>query len=504
MNYELRIKNTSQEGFSVIEVILAAALFMILATGSVAVILQGLDSNRLGEEQTVANQYASEGIEAARSIKNQAFTSLVNSVGTGIIQGGGVWTFSGSNNVLSSKYTRVLTVADVQRDGSGNIVASGGTLDPLTKKITSTVSWNFTPTRSNSVVLTSYLANWKKAIVGNWATPALDSSFDLTIANSGANAANGISLALSGNYIYLGRASSVGTELFSIDVSNTASPTLCVTCQRELGGDVNDIAINGNYAYIASTNNSQELQIINISAPTSLSTASLTSFNLTVGNSGNDNADAKALAISGNNLYMIRNGGNEFLKFDISTPSSPTLTSTGAGITGAPTGMVIVGNYAFVTSDDNAAEVQVMNLTTLARDAVFNLNSGNDPANAISITYAGGNRILVGRVSSGAPELYSIDISTPASLVLRSTVEIGADVNSISFGNSLIFLGTSAATNDFLVLNGSNLDSLPALPAYGSLNIVTAPKEVLYDAGFDRVFTADTNSASEFLIIKPQ
>jgi hypothetical protein len=67
--------------------------------------------------------------------------------------------------------------------------------------------------------------------------------------------------------------------------------------------------------------------------------------------------------------------------------------------------VVIVGNYAFVSTDDNAAEVQVMNLTTLARDAVLNLNSGNNAANAVSISYAGGNRILV-RVSSGARNIH--------------------------------------------------------------------------------------------------
>src|SRR5260221_3387378 len=58
------------------------------------------------------------------------FRSLVNSGGEGIARNGsGVWAFSGASNVLS-KYTRVLTVSDVQRDGSGNIVASGGTVDP--------------------------------------------------------------------------------------------------------------------------------------------------------------------------------------------------------------------------------------------------------------------------------------------------------------------------------------------------------------------------------------
>ena len=140
-NWKLDIRN-SQRGFSVIEVLLAAALFAIFSTGIIGVVLQGFDANRLGSEQTIANQYASEGIEAARSIKNQTYTNLVNSAGSGIGRNGsGVWAFAGANNVLS-KYTRVLTVADVQRDLSGNIVSSGGTTDPNTKKVTSTVSWN--------------------------------------------------------------------------------------------------------------------------------------------------------------------------------------------------------------------------------------------------------------------------------------------------------------------------------------------------------------------------
>src|SRR3990167_10677941 len=165
--------NNLSSGFSVIEIILAAALFMIIATGSITVILQGLDSNRLGQEQTVANQYAAEGMEAVRSIKNQNFANLVNSAGSGVIQSGGVWIFSGTNNTNTfnpvGRYTRTIKVESVNRDAvppAGNIVVSG-TLDPDTKKITSTVSWNFTPSRLNSVELISYLSDWKKPIVAS-------------------------------------------------------------------------------------------------------------------------------------------------------------------------------------------------------------------------------------------------------------------------------------------------------------------------------------------------
>lgn len=156
----------SQKGFSVLEVILASALFVIFSSGVVGVVLQGYQLNRLAEEETIANQYAVEGIEAARSIRNQSYLNLLNTAGSGIVaSSSGFWKFSGTNNQFgtNNKFTRVIKVSSVQRDGSGNIVVSGGTLDPDTKKIESTVSWNASPTRNNSVVLSTYFTNWKPA-----------------------------------------------------------------------------------------------------------------------------------------------------------------------------------------------------------------------------------------------------------------------------------------------------------------------------------------------------
>jgi type II secretory pathway pseudopilin PulG len=153
-----------RDGFSVVEIILAAAIFLIFSSGAIFVVLQGMDSNRLGEEEAVANQFASEGIEAAKSIKNQGFANLINTSATGATRSGsGVWTLSGSSNVLN-KYTRSISISDVQRDGNGNIVASSGTIDPLTKKITSAVTWNFNSSRPESISLVSYLSDWRKVI----------------------------------------------------------------------------------------------------------------------------------------------------------------------------------------------------------------------------------------------------------------------------------------------------------------------------------------------------
>lgn len=152
-------------GFSVLEIILAGAIFVLIATTGVVMMIQALNANRLGQEQTVAVQYATEGIEAVRSIKNQAYSNVLTNPSGGVVRNGsGVWEFGGANNTFD-KYTRFIQVQDAQRECStGAIVTSGGATDPNTKKITSTVTWNFSPFRSNSVDIETYLTNWRQLI----------------------------------------------------------------------------------------------------------------------------------------------------------------------------------------------------------------------------------------------------------------------------------------------------------------------------------------------------
>jgi hypothetical protein len=160
-------KLSFSNGFSVIEILLAAALFLIFSSGAVGIIIYGNRMNLLGEQQAVATQYANEGIEVVRSIKNQNFTTLSNTyctTGAGIQKSGLVWTLKavGTSDTFDTNYSRVIKICDAARDASGNIVESGGTNDPYLKKVTSTVSWNAGTTRADSVVLSTYYTNWKK------------------------------------------------------------------------------------------------------------------------------------------------------------------------------------------------------------------------------------------------------------------------------------------------------------------------------------------------------
>lgn len=148
------------QGFSLIEIMLAGAVFAVFALGIIEVLLFGLEADRLGEETTIATEYASAGMEAVYSIKAKNFDDLVITSETGIANDNGNWALSGSDNEFG-KYTRSIRIAEVNRDGDGNIEEDGGTADADTKKITVTVSWWKTPTQSDSVILETYVTRWK-------------------------------------------------------------------------------------------------------------------------------------------------------------------------------------------------------------------------------------------------------------------------------------------------------------------------------------------------------
>lgn len=156
----------NQKGSSIVEVIVAIAIFVILASGSVAVILGSLLSSRQGEEETRAAYLAQEGIYATESIRNQDF-ALITDGAHGLLNTSGKWAFSGTTQTIG-KFTRVVTVSPVQRLSSGDITISGGTLDANTKLVNSKVTWNFTPGNLTTVDVNQYFTNWGTSM---FATP---------------------------------------------------------------------------------------------------------------------------------------------------------------------------------------------------------------------------------------------------------------------------------------------------------------------------------------------
>ncbi len=148
-----------RKGFSIIELMLSGALFAVFAWGVVETLLLGFATDRLAEETTIATGYASEAIEAVRSIQAKNFDDLIVTDATGLARNGNDWEFSGEEDTFG-KYTRVIGVAETNRDGDGNIAESGDA-DPDTRLVTVTVTWNVVPSRENSIVLNTYLTRWR-------------------------------------------------------------------------------------------------------------------------------------------------------------------------------------------------------------------------------------------------------------------------------------------------------------------------------------------------------
>lgn len=135
----------SQKGQSLVEVLIALAVFI---AGVATIGFLVLDSNvasRQGIERTQATLLAKEGLEAARSIRDADFDNLTAG-SHGIALSGNKWIFSGTSDT-QNQFTRTVTITNINVD---------------TKRVDSAVTWQFTQARQNSVRLTDYLTDWNQ------------------------------------------------------------------------------------------------------------------------------------------------------------------------------------------------------------------------------------------------------------------------------------------------------------------------------------------------------
>jgi type II secretory pathway pseudopilin PulG len=141
----------NNKGQSLIEFIVAVGILIIIsATGAIAV-LGSLSATRLAKEQVQASGYAQEGIEASKSIRNQDWDFLING-SYGIDDSQGFWEFTETPNTLEDKFTRTIIIEDAEINGE---------VYPDTKKISSTASWNYSPTRPKQIEYITYLTKWQ-------------------------------------------------------------------------------------------------------------------------------------------------------------------------------------------------------------------------------------------------------------------------------------------------------------------------------------------------------
>lgn len=136
------------KGQSLLELIISIGIFVAVIASLVFFVFDSYLSNRLSNEMTKANFLAEEGLEAAKSIRDNNFSDLLAG-SHGLIISNGHWIFQGTEEDISSQLN------------SGKRVVLIENIDSNRKKITSSVNWNFTENRPEEVRLVSYLTNWQ-------------------------------------------------------------------------------------------------------------------------------------------------------------------------------------------------------------------------------------------------------------------------------------------------------------------------------------------------------
>jgi len=151
----------SNKGFGLIEIVIASSIIsMAVVSLSYVLVLSNRLSSRASDEIR-ANFIAEEGIEAIRFLRDKSWTTdlsvLVPNTDYFVIldTSTGQWSISTTEpGLLGDLFRRTIRVDSVYRDPSFDIVASGGTIDPETLRITSLVTWQYGTTS-----LETYLSN---------------------------------------------------------------------------------------------------------------------------------------------------------------------------------------------------------------------------------------------------------------------------------------------------------------------------------------------------------
>ncbi len=150
------------KGSSLIEIVVGLAIVStaLLFLGNIAQY-----SLRLVETSTMRLQATfllSEGMEAVKTMRDLGWTANINTLPLNTDRylefSTNQWKATTTPEIISNVFSRKFITVRVQRNSADNIVSSGGTVDPNTKKMTVTVSWK-QGNRSFSESISTYITN---------------------------------------------------------------------------------------------------------------------------------------------------------------------------------------------------------------------------------------------------------------------------------------------------------------------------------------------------------
>jgi hypothetical protein len=220
------------------------------------------------------------------------------------------------------------------------------------------------------------------------ATPSLSGSYNA------AGTGNGMGVYAVGSVVYLTRAINSGSDEFVIiNAATPASPT-------RLGGyglniSTSEVYINGTTAYVTTTSDTQEVVVINVSVPGTLTLG--TNINLPT------NTDATTIAGYGNTIVVGQ--GTTLYTITNSQALAPVVVGS-VTLPGTIYDLDIdnTQDYAFAGTNYANGEFQVVNIDNTASPALLSNVNMTGTINLTGVVYSTTQNVVVGASSNTALE----------------------------------------------------------------------------------------------------
>ncbi len=279
---------------------------------------------------------------------------------------------------------------------------------------------------------------------------------------------NAIGVTISGNYAYVG-SGLAGMAIIDIsDPTNPGTPTY-----EAINGDVYEITTKGNQAYLAITSgvpaHNSGLAIVDISDPTNPGTPVYTDSAL--------NRAAYDVAIRGNYAFLAYSSSGLAI-IDISDPTSPG-SPVYRDTNGNATGVAISGNYAYVADSQEGLAIIPTNVTDLT-DAAGNRATLTLASPGAAGSLGANKELLIGNIATLT--LDTTSISEHQSAIITATLDNTSNLNTYI---NLDMSGTAVINQDYKF--NLDLDNKFSIVAGGNgvgtnTNQLNGPEQVAVDS----------------------
>ena len=452
------MKISNQRGFLTLEILLAMAIF-VLFFSAIVLLLSGAQSFASDSQiNSEALNIAEQSLEQARILALKDFRLL--------------------NSTTTSAGFYAINLSVKQQP------------DFLTKLAVASVSWNVGNGRNLAISLSKLIADYNGTagndtcdsnLTGDWTQSLIKKVIDFSDFAENASSTYAISdIDAYKNKLYVaigGTANKTDSTFYIFDINNPFLPSLLNKIDNNPAAmaGINGIAINGDYAYVASAG-SKQFQIIDVAAlpPKIISPPKIT-----------DGGSGESIFYKNGYVYLGLASANdvpEFHIFDVKNASSAVEVGhwpSGGGLKHGINDIYVRGNYAYLahpTDADGSGGCPQEQLTVLdisnpgnpQRVSGFYYN-GSSGGNGKSLHLVG-DKLYFGRTASNIsgtadsiPEFYILDNSIPQSInnaALGSLpLSTAVSVNGVLARDYLAFLLGRTSLQIFKIDNPENISS---------------------------------------------